>query len=307
MLFNRANARLPATKTEDYPLLGIVLMLLAMALFSITDGLCKSLAAAGYHPIQIAWGRFLFITLFLLPPLAANRFRALHTARPGLQLLRGLAMLGSSVFFISALPLMALADATALAFVTPFFVTALAIPLLGERIGIRRWMAVVVGFIGVLIIVRPGGSGFQVAALFPVVSAACGALGFIITRMMRISEPRLTTLAFSALTALAATSSAVLPVWQPLNAQAMFILLGVGGLSALSQYVLILAFQHAEPSLLAPFLYSQILWATLVGFVLFGALPDMATLIGAAIIIACGLYVLYRERLRASAGLSSAG
>jgi drug/metabolite transporter (DMT)-like permease len=310
VLFSRANSPLAPSKVEDHPLLGIGLMLLAMALASIMDGLCKVLAVSAYHPIQIAWGRFLFITLFLLPPLAAGRFRALQTARPGLQLLRGLAMLGSSVFFIGALPLMPLADATALAFVTPFFVTALAIPLLGERIGVRRWTAVAVGFIGVLLIVRPSGSGFQAAALLPVVSAACGALGFIITRMMRISEPTLTTLVISAFTALAATSAAVPLVWQPLDASALYMLVGIGGLSALSQYVLVLAFQRAEPSLLAPFLYSQILWATMIGFVLFGALPDMATLIGAAIIIACALYVLYRERAAAqvstSVSLSSA-
>ncbi len=312
MQFNRVNENPAALATsEDHPMLGIGLMVLAMALASMMDGLCKSLAASGYHPIQIAWGRFLFITVFLVPPVAAGRLRALRTARPGFQVLRGLAMLGSSVFFIASLPLMPLANATALAFVTPFFVTALAIPLLGERIGIRRWSAVAVGFIGVLVVVRPGGAGFQLQAFLPVVSAACGALGFIMTRMMRISEPALTTLAISALTALGATSIVVPLVWQPLDASALVLLVAVGGLSALSQYLLVLAFRYGEPSLLAPFLYSQILSATLVGFVLFGVLPDIETFIGAGIIIAAGLYVLYRERgaarVIAAAGRSSIG
>ena len=290
-----------AAVADDRPLRGIVLLVLAMAIASVMDGLCKLLATSGMHPIQIAWGRFLFISVILLPLLAAGRFRALRTARPGLQLLRGLAMLGGSVFFIASLPLMPLANATALAFVAPFFVTALAIPLLGERIGVRRWMAVAVGFIGVLVVVRPGGAGFHVQAFLPVAAAACAALGYVVTRMMRISEPPLTTLAISAFTAFAATSAAVPLVWRPLQAWALLVLAAVGGLSAISQYGLVLAFRHGEPSLLAPFLYSQILSATLVGLVLFGVLPDVETFVGAAIIIAAGLYVLYRERSAARA------
>jgi drug/metabolite transporter (DMT)-like permease len=281
---------------EDRPPRGIALMVFAMALASIMDALSKLLATYGHHPMQIAWARFLFIALFLIPVLATQKSGSLKTARPGLQFVRGMAMCFSSVFFIAALSLLPMADAAALVFVLPFFVTAFSIPLLGERIGIRRWAAVAVGFVGVLIIVRPGGAGYGVAALLPIASAVCGALGFITTRMMRSTEPVLTTLVLSALIALAITSAAAPFVWTALDARSLALMVAIGALSAASQYVLILAFQYAQPSLLAPFLYSQMLWAIVLGFALFDALPDMATLVGAAIIIASGIYTWHRER-----------
>ena len=281
---------------EDNPPRGIALMVASLAVASMMDGLSKAVAALGYHPLQIGWARFLFISLFLMVPVAALKFAPLRTARPGLQLLRGLTMFGSSIFFIWGLALLPIASATALGFVLPFFVTALSIPLLGERVGIRRWAAVAVGFVGVLIIVRPGGGGYGLAALFPIASAVCGALGFLSTRMLRGTEPVLTTLTISALAALAVTSAMVPFVWRALDAYSFALLTGVGALSVGSQYLLILAFQNAQPSLLAPFLYSQMLFSTLVGIALFSAVPDSATLTGAAIIIGGGIYTWHRER-----------
>jgi drug/metabolite transporter (DMT)-like permease len=311
VLDGRDDTSAAPSATDDRPGLGIAFTLVAMATASLNDGLCKMLAADGFHAVQIAWARFLCIGLFLMPMVIARRMQPLRTKRPGLQLLRGLTIVGGSVFFVAALQAMPLADATALAFVMPFFVTALSIPILGAKVGIRRWSAIAVGFIGVLLIVRPGGAGFQAAALLPVASAACAALMHILSRMLGRAEPVLTTMTLGTLTAFVVTSAAAPFFWHPMDASALWLMLAVGAVSVLSQSTMILAFQHAEPSVLAPFVYSQIVWASLVGFGLFRALPDGATLIGGAIIIAGGLYTWHRERrLRAispSGDRSSAG
>jgi drug/metabolite transporter (DMT)-like permease len=280
----------------DNPSRGIALIVMSLAVASVMDGLSKTLAAHGFHPLQIAWARFLFITLFLMVPVAAKSFHPLRTGRLGLQVVRGLGMFGSSLFFITSLSLLPIADSTALAFVLPFFVTALSIPLLGERVGIRRWLAVAAGFVGVLIIARPGGGGYGAAALFPVASAMCGAVGFIATRMLRNTEPVLTTLTLSALIGLVATSATVPFVWRAPDGQELALMFVIGALSGVSQLLLILAFQNAQPSILAPFVYTQMIWATGVGFFMFHTLPDATTLAGAAIIIAGGIYTWHRER-----------
>ncbi len=270
--------------------------LLAMAVFSGMDATSK-LFAASHHPVQVAWARYLFILLFLAPVVAGGRGRAVRTARLWLQLARGLCMLGSALFFIFALSRLPLATATSLGFVSPLLVTALSIPMLGERVGVRRWLAVAVGFAGVLIVVRPGAASFDPAALLPIASSACWAMGLIITRMMRGSEPVLTTLLLSTLVAFAATSLAVLPVWRPMPAEIWALAALMGGLSTVGQYFLIAAFRYAPPSLLAPFSYSQIVWATLLGLALFGTLPDVLTWVGAAVIVGSGIYTLHRERV----------
>lgn len=297
----RTTQNAPAPTTDDRPALGIGIMVFAMATASLNDGLCKLLAAHGLHPVQIAWSRFLCIGLFLVPLVIVRKLQPLRTKRPGLQLLRGLSLVGGSVMFVAALPVMPLADATALAFVLPFFVTALSIPLLGASVGIRRWAAIGVGFIGVLIIVRPGASGFSAAALLPIGSAAGGALMHILARMMGKSEPVLTTMTLGTLTALAVTSAAVPFFWHMPDAWSLCLMLAVGAVSVVSQSAMVLAFHHAEPPVVAPFVYSQIVWASLVGFAFFGALPDAATMVGACVIIAGGLYTWHRERrLRSS-------
>jgi drug/metabolite transporter (DMT)-like permease len=192
---------------------------------------------------------------------------------------------------------MPIADATAIGFVSPLFVTALSIPILGEQVGLRRWSAVAVGFIGVLVLVRPGTASFNPAAFLPVASAACWALGLIITRIMQSSDSVPTTLFWSTAVGFLVLTPVAVPAWQPPSTSEWGLLFLAAVLGTIGQFFLISAFRFGAASLLAPFSYSQIVWATLMGYFLFDALPDAGTGIGAAIIMASGLYVLHRERV----------
>jgi drug/metabolite transporter (DMT)-like permease len=299
----RAVAATPlARPTSDRPFLGIGLILLSMLVFSIMDGISKGLAAE-LHPIQVAWGRFFFVTLSLVPLLAWRR-PPLRTTQPVRHVVRGVAMLGSSVCFVFALAHLPLAEASAIGFASPLMITALSIPLLGENVGIRRWSALIVGFIGVLIVIRPGGATFDYAAIYPLLSAACWAFGIIITRQMQATEDVLTTLTWSTVVGFAILSAAVPFTWSPVGAieWVCFVLLGV--LSTVGQLFLINAFRYAGASLLSPFSYSQMLWATIIGWLAFAQLPDVPTWIGTSIIMASGVYTLHRERVRARERLS---
>jgi len=276
-------------------LTGIAMVLVAMFLFSGMDGLSKYLAI-DYHPVEIAAMRQFFATLALLPFLARLPL-ALRTARPLLQIGRGLCMFCSSILFIFGLSHLPIAEASAIGFVSPLLVTALSIPLLGEKVGIRRWSAVIVGFTGVMIVVRPGTGAFDPAALFPLASAVAWALGLILTRIMRNSDQVLTTIFYSTLVGLIVGGVAVPFVWRTPDLAGLALMAAMGLLSAISQTLLIAAFARATASTLAPFSYSQMVWSTLIGYFAFATLPDAATWTGAAVVIASGIYTLHRERV----------
>ena len=193
---------------------------------------------------------------------------------------------------------MTMPQATTISFLSPLLVTILSIPLLGEIVGARRWAAVGVGMLGMLIVVRPGMGGFQPAALFGVAGAFCWALALIITRKIAISDAPQTTVLWSA-----AIGTAVLSAWLPFVAvwptpKQLLLSLILGVLASGGQWLIILAHRLAPASLLAPFFYGQLLWVTGLGFAVFGNLPDSWTLTGAGIIIASGLYTAHRERAR---------
>jgi drug/metabolite transporter (DMT)-like permease len=288
-------AQVPAFDGGERTLTGIAMALVAMFLFSGMDGLSKYLAV-DYHPIEIAAMRQFFTTLALLPFLLRSPL-ALRTARPLLQIGRGLCMFCSSILFIFGLSHLPIADASAIGFVSPLLVTALSIPLLGEKVGIRRWTAVIVGFTGVMIVVRPGTGAFNPAALYPLASAAAWALGLILTRIMRNSDQVLTTIFYSTLVGLVIGGAAVPFVWRTPDLAGLGLMAAMGLLSAISQTLLISAFARAAASILAPFSYSQMVWSTLIGYFVFATLPDALTWIGAAVVIASGLYTLHRERI----------
>lgn len=280
---------------RPFPAIGLVL--LAVSLFSVMDSLSKRLVEH-LDPIEVVWGRYLAI-LILLASLVLRRPSLLRTARPRLQLLRGIAILGAAVLFIAGLKRLPMADCTAIGFASPLMVTALSIPLLGERVGARRWSAVAVGFLGVLIVVRPGSGAIGTAALWPLASAACWALGLVLTRRMAGIDPPLTTLFLSSLAGFVLSSLALPVVWQPASLLDGATMAAMGALSAAGQYLLIAAFTRGAASLLAPFSYSQMIWSTLMGYLVFGAVPVASTWCGALIIIASGVYIAHRERLRA--------
>jgi drug/metabolite transporter (DMT)-like permease len=283
------------TEAADRSFSGILMTLGAMLIFSGMDGVSKVLAV-DYHPFEIACLRSLF-TILVLAPFFARDTLALRTTKPLHQLGRGMCMIASSVLFIAGLSALPIADATAIGFVSPLLVTALSIPFLGEKVGIRRWSAVIVGFIGVLIVVRPGTGAFNPAALFPLFSAAAWALGLILTRLMRNSESVLTTILYTTLVGLVLTAFALPWVWRMPDLHGWMLMAAMGVLSAIGQTLLIAALTRAPASLVAPFSYSQMLWATLVGLFVFHTVPDAVTWVGAGILIASGLYTIHRERI----------
>jgi len=230
---------------------------------------------------------------------ATRRPLLLVATRPALQLLRGLCILGAGLFFVAGLSRLALADATAIGFASPLLVTALSIPILREQVGIRRWSAVALGFVGVLVIIRPGSGVVGSAALLPLASAACWALSIVVTRRMTGADHPVTTLVYSTAIGLALTSVALPFVWQAPSLTDGAMIAAMGLLGAIGQYLFILGLTRGAASLLAPFSYSQIVWSTALGFAVFGAVPSPWTWSGAALIVASGLYIAHRERIRA--------
>ncbi len=270
----------------------------AVMLFSVSDAMAKVLRVS-LPAAEVAWLRYLTFAAFAAVLAARNGLPALRSRRPGLQVLRGMALVGSAALFIAGLGRLPLAEAAAISFISPAFITALSIPFLGEVVGIRRWAAVLVGLAGVLIVIRPGNGALQAAALFPLASAACWAVTIIVTRRMGTLDRSETTLLWSAWTGLLLLTALVPFDFVVPNAGQVALGVGIGLAASTGQYVLILAYRRAAASLLAPFSYVQLLSSTLLGALVFGAVPDGMTLLGASVIIASGLYTIHRERVRA--------
>jgi drug/metabolite transporter (DMT)-like permease len=300
-----ATRRAPAR--ADRPFKGIALILASTVFLGVSDATAKYLSAT-LPSIEIAWVRFLVFALIMLPAMVPGTpLYSLSTSRLPLQLMRGAMLLGSSLFFISGLRYLPIAEASATGFVSPLFVTALSILFLSERVGIRRWLATAAGLIGVLIILRPGTSAFHPAAFFPIVSAFAWATTLIMTRMMSGREPALTTMTYSAISGVVIVSLLVPFVWVAPTWHEVLLGVLIGLTSTAGQWIVVLAFRYADASVLAPFSYTQLLWASVLGFLIFGEVPDLWTVVGAAIIVASGLYTAHRERVRRSELLALAG
>jgi len=283
------------------PLAGIVCMVGGGALLTLNDGTVKWLSAS--YPIgEIMTLRGLFV--FLPIGLIAWRMgglRALEIRNLGAQGARaGLTML-STVFYLTALAVMPIADTIAITFAGPLFLTMLVTPLLGERVGWRRWTAVVVGFVGVIVMVRPGSDSLRVVALLPVGAALMGAVRDIITR--RITSDTHTARAESSVAILCFTTLVVtlaglatLPFgWRTPSMVDLGLLALSGFLLGAAHYLLIEAFRFAEAGLIAPFKYTSIVWAAVLGFLVWGDIPDRWIVTGASLVIGSGLYIFHRE------------
>lgn len=281
---------------EEHPFVAIGLVLGAMFLFTTTDGAAKYLTS-DLPAEQIIWMRYVVVSVILAPILIHRRADdLLRTRRLGLHALRGLLLMASGLLFIAALGHLPLELATAIGFVSPLYVTALSIPLLGEHVGVRRWIAVGIGFLGVLIILRPGGAAFTPAMLLPLASSFCWAVGLIITRRMRGEAHALTVLTYSSFAGLIASAPLAWLEWHSPTPSQWALLGVIGVLNAVAQYLVIRAFMLAPASLLAPFSYSTIIWATLIGAFVFGTYPDAVSIAGTMILVGAGLYVWHRER-----------
>jgi drug/metabolite transporter (DMT)-like permease len=289
---------MPATDPAANPMLGIALMVGAGFIFSGMDALAKGLTQT-YPVQQVIWARYTIHLVIVLGYLLAVERRTvanlLHSARPLLQLGRSLAVVLSSVFFTMAIKFIPLADATAINFITPLLVTALSVPLLGEKVGLRRWTAVGIGFLSVLIIIRPGPGMAHWAVVLPLGSAVAFALYQIMTRQLAMIDSWATTLFYSAIVGVVLTSVVVPFGWVAPDWQGWLGFVGLGVLGGASHLLLIRAFTLATASTLAPFTYVQLLWAIFWGVLLFSNVPDIWTLLGAVLIAGSGLYVLFRE------------
>lgn len=296
-----------APARADRPFRGIALILLSTIFLGTSDVTAKYLSSS-LPSIEIAWVRFVVFAVIMMPAmLPGSPLYAMQTTRPVFQLWRGVALLGSSLFFITGLRFLPIAEASATGFVSPLFVTALSIFFLGEIVGLRRWLATAVGLIGVLIILRPGSGAFHPAALFSIVSAFAWACTLIMTRMMSGSERAITTMTYSSISGVLILSALVPLVWVAPGWHGVLFGLLIGVASTAGQWIVVLAFRYADASVLAPFSYTQLVWVSFLGFVIFGEVPDVWTVTGAAFIVASGLYTAHRERVRRSQLLALPG
>jgi drug/metabolite transporter (DMT)-like permease len=283
---------------RDGTLVAIGFIIASTLFFAMGDVVAKMMTDT-VPAIQVTWFRFvLFAATIPLGAVILRGPRALLTRRPGLQLARGLAIAGGSTLFIVGLSVLPVAENTAIAYLGPVFITALSIPLLGEKVGLRRWAALLVGFVGVMIVVRPGTDAFQLAALFPIGAALVGAFGSIFTRRMA-TEAAETTLAWTALIGVACLSLAVPFVWVTPSGPEIALGVGTGLLSTVGHVFVVLAFRKAAASALAPFTYIHLIFAGTLSYLVFTEIPSVWTLTGGAVIAASGLYTAHRERVRA--------
>ena len=277
------------------PLRGILCMLGGGLLLTVNDAVMKWLTA-DYPLGQVLFlrGAFVFLPIALLT-WQAGGIAALRVRNVPGQAVRAAAMICSSFLFIGGLSLLPLADAIALSFAGPLFLTALATPMLGERVGWRRWSAVLIGFAGVLVMLRPTGEALYWAALLPLGAALAGAFRDVFTRRIAVTETTISILAVgTAAVALAGLSTAPFG-WQPVAARDVGLFALAGFLLGGAHYLMIESFRFAEVALVAPFKYASMLWATLFGFLVWGHLPESWVLAGSALVIGSGLYILHRE------------
>ena len=278
------------------PPLGIMLLCSGVCLFALGEACVKTLSS-DYEIAQIVWARYVFHALvFLIVFSRGGILRQIATRRPVLHIARSLTLLVGTATFFTALKFLSLPEAGAINFIAPLLVTALSIPLLGERVGIRRWTAILVGFLGVLIIIRPGLGVVHWAAFLPLITAVCYALYQIMTRIAGRSEDTQTSLFWTSSVGVVVMSCLVPFFWTTPDAFAWVIMAMTGVLFGCGHFLLIRAIEIAPVSVVSPFLYTQLIWVTILSMVIFGQYPDIFTIIGALTVVGSGLYVWQRER-----------
>ncbi|CAD5109857.1 DMT family transporter [Zestomonas carbonaria] len=289
-----------ALSGASQPFKGILLIVLATFLFSSHDALSKYLS--GFYPvIMVVWARYVVHTLLMAGIfLPQSGLRVLRTKRPLLQVLRALCLLGTSLLFTSGLMFIPLAEATAVNFLAPLLVTALSVPLLGERVTLGQWLAVSLGFVGVLFIVHPGGELFTPAILLPLGSALCFCFYQLLTRMLSGIDSPTTSNFFAGLFNTLAMSALVPFFWQVPSASHGLLMLALGGCGMTAHLLLTQAFRHAAPALLAPFGYCQMVFAGLLGFLVFSHTPEVSALFGIAVICLSGLAAAWLQKRRSA-------
>lgn len=275
---------------------GIIYMLFGIIFLSMMDVVAKFIVEAEYSVLQLlavrAWMVLIFLILWML---YKKDFKQLKTKRPFGHMFRTLFGISAALLFFTSLQYLPLADATILFFVSPFIMTALSVPLFKEKVGLHRWGAILAGFIGVVIVTQPGGASFQLAALLPL-AASLGYVAFILMgRFLGTTETNVSIMFHVALGTAILTSLALPWVWKPVPIEyvgiiALMSLFYLGG-----GYCLLKAFTTAEIGAVSPFEYTGILWAIILGYIFWGDVPEAIVFVGAAIVMASGIYMIYRE------------
>ena len=278
--------------------LGYSLMLFAFLCFAGMDTSAKWLVAAAIPALQVAWlrylGHFICTVLVYAPKHGASMIRS---NRPGVQALRALFLLAGTCFNFTALQYLPLTTAIAIFFVTPLTVCLLSIPILGEKVGIRRLLAVMVGFVGVLIIVEPWSQKFEPAVMLSLAAMSCVSGYFVMSRLAAGVDSNATVQFYVAgiATVLLAPVALLNWVW-PEDLLTWGVIVVIGSLGIIGHSCLSNAHRHAEASVLAPGVYSQIIYIAILSWLVFGQTPDSKTMIGTLIIVSSGLFIWFRER-----------
>lgn len=287
------------TGTHDRPLVGIAWVLSAGVSLSIMDGLIKW--SVGVFPAaQIIFMRSAFVLLFLIPLIVrAGGVAAIKTKRPFGHLLRLAFTVIAVIGFFEAVRLLPLATVVAIGFGAPLFMTAMSVPVLGEKVGAHRWTAIMVGFLGVLIITRPGAEGLSWPALLALASSLFFAAHLIVTRFLLRTETDMAMMFWQNFGVVVATGAMAPFMWTDIGSADLAAIGGMAALLLLGQFCTVKAFRAAPVGAVAPFQYVELLWTTLIGYAFWREVPAANVWAGAAIVVASGLYVIWRERVHA--------
>ena len=273
----------------------IILNLSAWIMLPIMDGFAKYLSSS-IPVLQITWSRYFFTVVIVLPVmLLFFRNNLKWTEKPKLQLIRGLLLFSANILFFYSISVISLSKALTLAFIAPLIVTALSAFLLGEKVGYRRWTAVIVGFIGSLIVIRPGFVEINLASIAAIGTGILYAFYIIVTRKLHNSDHPLLTLLLTGVVG-AIIGSLIMPiVWVQPSITEWYMMFAIGFFASIGHLFLILSLRYADASKLAPFGYFEIVTNIIIGYYYFNHLPDLFHFIGLFIIIASGIYIFKRE------------
>ena len=273
----------------------ITFSLLGWMMLPVMDGFAKYLSA-DLPVLQITWARYFFTVAFTLPVMFFFYNKQLvWSDKPKLQILRGLILLCANICFFYAISIIPLAKALTLAFVAPLIVTAFSPMLLGEKVGVRRWTAVIIGFVGSLVVIRPGFLEINLASLAALGTGVMYGFYLIITRKLSTSDNPLLTLLLTGLVGLVAVTGIMPFIWVNPNLSQWSMMAGIGFFACIGHLFLILSLKYADASKLAPLGYTEIIPNVIIGYYFFGNFPDNWTFLGLAIIVISGIYISRRE------------
>ena len=291
-IFQKASS---SWKNQTSVMRGIVLMCLSTIAFSIMHGLVRFVSEV-LPPFQIAFFRNIFGLAFLIPLLMRSRFAILRTKQIGLHALRGVINMAAMLMFFTALAISPIAKVTALGFTAPIFMAILAVLVLGERFRIYRWSAIFLGFIGMLIILRPGLVAIDTGALLVIGSAALWAVAMIIIKIQSRTESSLTIVAYMGIFLGVFSIGPAVWVWQPFGLQTLGFMVLIGLFGSIAQMAISESLKETDSTALMPFDFLKLIWTAIIGVWFFAEVPDIYTWVGATVIFLSGLFIAFRER-----------